>query len=623
MRSRPSFFTINILFVMVLFLPMILIPVEASDAVLLNQQTNIQVRNNKLYKTESFELQINNKSGEKYAEISIPYSKLNKVSKVEAIIKDKNGIVVRKLKSSDIVDRSAMADFSFYEDNYVKEFTLIHNVYPYTICYSYQKQEDAFFYIDFWTPIINCEIPSLKASLTLEVPLDYKVAYTSQLVDSFKTDTVLNQIKYQWKASYTKQVLPELYSPDLSNFIPEVKIVPSKFKYDKEGLQNTWISYGNWEYSLIDGLNDLPETEIERIKQICSCAKNDKEKVKLLYHYLQDETRYVNISIKTGGMKPYPASYVAANKYGDCKALANYFKSVLNCIGIQSFYTNVNAGDEIKKSNLNFPSMQFNHVILCVPLQKDTVWLDCTSHCAFNYLGTFTQNREAFLIDKNNSHFTKTPALSKQDVLVTRTIQINSDLSQSIISSFHNTYKGSAYESLFDLYRSVSESRRAQIIRNNFVESNMELIDFKLIPADRDSAFIMFDYTAKADKLFKNYGNDQLIGLVPFAVPAFKEPKSRKYPVQIDFPMYKIDTLNYQIPARCVVVNLPKNQNVDTKYGTYNISFQQNKNSIEVIKSFVLNVGNYPLEQYKEFYNFVCKVFDLENNTYIVTKKQI
>ncbi|HET7733353.1 MAG TPA: DUF3857 domain-containing protein [Paludibacter sp.] len=589
---------------------------------LVNYRTDLLVRNNKLYTNRSYELLINNRKGEEYAEVSIPYSKMNKVSKVEAFIKDKNGNVVKNLKPGDIEERSMMADFSFYEDNFVKEFTLVHNVYPYTLCYKFQQQEDAFFYIDNWTPIINRDIPTINATLTLDVPRDYKIAFSQQFVDNFEVDTLEKSIKYMWKGSYSKQITPEIYAPEISCLKPMVRIVPDKFKYDQEGMNSSWKTYGNWEYRLIEGLNELPENEKRQIDDLIEGVKNDNEKVKILYHYLQDETRYINISIETGGMKPYPATYVAINKYGDCKALSNYFKSVLSYVGIPSFYTNVYAGDLIKNIDLNFPSMQFNHVILCVPFPKDTLWLDCTSNGPFNYLGTFTQNRDAFLISSANSTFIRTPALLKQDVLEIRKVHINSDSLSGAISNFRNTYKGKNYENLFSLSSLTSESKTSQVIRNNFIENDFDLINYKLMPVHRDSASIVLNYTAKADKLFRKYGKDMLIRIIPFSIPAFKEPKIRKCPVQIDYPLYKIDTLEYQLPLGYSLSNSFKNQTINSVFGTYAIEFQLHENTVKVVKSFLLNAGRYSLGQYADFYNFIKTVSDIDYNSYIVTRKK-
>jgi hypothetical protein len=77
---------------------------ETPDAVLENQQTDVFVKDGKLYTSRSYVLKINNREGEEYAEISIPYSKMVKVSKIEAYIKDKDGLIVKKLKSGDIKD---------------------------------------------------------------------------------------------------------------------------------------------------------------------------------------------------------------------------------------------------------------------------------------------------------------------------------------------------------------------------------------------------------------------------------------------------------------------------------------------------------------------------------------
>lgn len=593
---------------------------ETPDAVLVNQHTGLSVKNNKLYITCSYELKINNRLGEKYAEISIPYSKMNKVSKIEGYLKDKDGGIIKKLKSGDIIERSTMADFSFYEDNFVKEFTLIHNVYPYTLCYSYQLQEDEFYSIDEWMPVINSEIPTLNASLTLDVPIDYKISFSSHLIDSVKVDTIESRIKYNWMASYSKQYEPEIFSPEMSMNFPEVDIVPVKFKYDQEGSFATWKIYGNWEYRLMEGLTDLPKDEQLNISSLITGIKDDKEKIRILYHYLQDATRYINISIKTGGMKPYPASYVAINKYGDCKGLSNYFRSVLSSIGIKSFYTDVQADQKIKKIDLTFPSQQFNHIIVCVPLPKDTIWLDCTSDGPFNYLGTFTQNRPAFLIDKDDSHFKQTPALKTKDVLESRTILIHSESENDIVANFHTISKGETFELLSALTSSVSDSKKSQYIRNNIIASGFDLIDYHLIPSNRDSTFITLNYTAKANKLFKKYGNELLMPLIPFSIPAFKEPKNRKNPVQLNFPVNKQDSIIYEIPAGYKVSGMPKDQTIHSVFGNYSISFHQNENSVTAFKSFILYAGDYSLSQYKDFYTFVKKVYDSENYTYIVTK---
>jgi hypothetical protein len=58
----------------------------------------------------------------------------------------------------------------------------------------------------------------------------------------------------------------------------------------------------------------------------------------------------------------------------------------------------------------DFPENGFNHVILCVPDQKDSVWLECTSSSnEFNELGTFTENRYALLITDEGGALVPTP----------------------------------------------------------------------------------------------------------------------------------------------------------------------------------------------------------------------
>src|SRR5690554_1060535 len=98
------------------------IPVFAQphDAEVLYHKTAIEVDKGRLTKNVSYQIRINNRAGERFSQVEIPFSKLNKVSNIEALIKDAGGRVVRKLKKADLTTRSAISDISLYEDDFVK-----------------------------------------------------------------------------------------------------------------------------------------------------------------------------------------------------------------------------------------------------------------------------------------------------------------------------------------------------------------------------------------------------------------------------------------------------------------------------------------------------------------------
>jgi hypothetical protein len=594
---------------------------QKDDAELVNQEADVLIKNGKLYNTLTYEIKINNRSGERFTKVSLPYSKMVKISGLEAYIKDFTGTIVKRLQKSDVTDKSAIADGTLYADEFVKEFTLKHNVYPYSIVYSYHYQADEFINIINWMPVVSMDIPTKKARLRLEVPVDYKILYQSQFIDTFRVDTVLPVIKYSWEASYTCIKKAEIYSPPFISFMPEVEIVPVSFKFDQHGSFDSWLSFGNWNYELQKGLSPLPQNEIIKIHSIIDGISDTGEKVKKLYHYLQDNTRYINITIETGGLKPYSASYVSENKYGDCKALSNYFKAVLEIAGIKSYYVLVKAGDPKTKINKDFPSQQFNHIIVCTPIENDTIWLDCTSDLPYNLLGTFTQDRDVFLIEKDQSHFVRTPALSKIDVNETRTVKISLFGLNKAVASFRNSYGGSKYESFLYLSHSVNETEKAKIFRNYFVEDGFELLDFTIADPNRDSSRIFLTYSGKTDKAYKNYGTDIIIEVLPFYIPAFEDPKNRLLPVQIDYPVNKTDTLEYEIPTGYSVKGVLRNEAIDTEFGTYRIRSVKNGRKIEIVKNFHLHPGSYPIDRYGDFYSFIRKVSDIEKNDKILTAK--
>ncbi len=587
------------------------------DAVVLNQQTVIEASEGKLVQTNFFEIRINNRGGDKYAEISIPFSKMYKVSNIEATIYDVFGMEVKKLKKNDIIEKSKNSSISFFDDTYVKEFELRNNTYPYTIKYSYQVDAKQFLYITHWPLVVDYKIPTLQASLKISTPGNYKINYSSNLVDKPGIDSIAGFINYSWSASYKNPVKPEEFSPPGNQFVPSVDVVPLDFVYELNGSYESWKSYGNWNYKLLNGLDDLPLTEKYRIHSLTDSIHDEKEKIRILFHYLQDATRYINVSIKTGGLKPYPASYVAENKYGDCKALSNYLKTCLSEVNIKSYYTTINADEVIEPIITDFPSQQFNHVILFIPLKQDTLWVDCTSNLAFGYLGTFTQNRLALVMDYDASALVKTPALKTNDVLESRHIDVKIDIDKTIKADFRNTFHGDTYETLSYIRTEMSESRRSQYLRDHIIEPGFQLDTYSFSAPERNNPEIKLTYTATSDQIVKEYGVESLVKIIPMYALSFEEPKKRKLPVQINFPLNRIDTLHYIIPANYEINSIPKKSGISSKYGEYKTDFLQKDNTVLAFKHLILYSGSYPLNEYQQFYDFLLSISESENSFYI------
>lgn len=611
------------LFTTIIFLLNLPVKAQEHDAELVNQETTISIKGGKLAKTILYEIKINNRSGEGFTNITIPYSSIIKVSNIKAYIKNAHNETIKTIGNKDIKHRSTISDYSFYEDEFEYFFTLKHNVYPYTIVYSYQVKLDEFLHITNWMPVIHPKIPTHSAQLTLDVPVDYKFAYKNSFIDEFTIDSTQTSLNLKWKASYKKLFNQESFSPPINQFLPSVVIIPEKFKYSKPGSFENWKAYGNWQFNINSNLMDLPAHDKTRINGLIKGIDNDIDKIKRLYNALQAETRYINISIETGGMKPYPASYVAVNRYGDCKALTNYFKSVLHHIGIQSFYTNVYAGDKIRETDMNFPSQQFNHVILCVPLSNDTLWLDCTSKLPFGYVGTFNQNRDVLMVDDNNSHFLRTPALSVNDVKESRTVNIVRNNEREAIADFANTYKGDRFESLYYLTNHYSEQRKQHELIKNYIEPGFELIQMKPIESWRDSSYVRLTYQAKSAKIFNQYGHEMLIKILPFELPELTNAKDRNLPVQIDYPILKTDSLIYTIPDGRYLSKQLTNQVIESKFGTYQINFSQNDTIVTVNKSVVIYSGKYSKDDYQALFDFIRKIKEYENSAYLITHKNL
>ena len=591
---------------------------QSPIAEVLDYKENSELREGKLYSQYDYIIKINKKAGLKYAKVNIPSMQSGKKPIINAFIKDKNGEIIRKLKKRDLTKKSNISYYSLYEDDYTFEFSLLHYEFPYTLHYSYETEEEDYLRIIRWSPFYKYNLPIHKAELNLSVPKNTELNIKENNISPAIITEIAETKHYHWEAEGLKVIKSETYQASKKEIIPSVEVLPINFHYGTNGIAKSWKSFGQWYYNFTQNLDALPENEQKKVDAIIKDCKTDRDKIEKLYQFIQVETRYINVSIDLGGFLPYDASYVSKNKYGDCKALSNYFKAVLNYVGIKSHYALIYSDRKIVKTDTIVPYDYFNHMIVFIPLEGGNIWADCTSDLKCGYISSSVQNRYALIIEDQNSHLQKTPANEKEDVHVNRSFYLWQDSSNKAFIKVRNSYKGRDFEKLFYITNSIDEKDKLKILKDYFVENWMESPDRFIITTSEKKSEIILDYESASNTVFQKMNEEIFIDIPTFKLPYLKKPEKRKSPVQINYPIYYTDKIIFEIKNEETITDYPKSLEIKTEFGDYNIQCEKSDNQVIISKSFHLKAGTYDLIEYVKLYDFIKRSRKKENNLMVI-----
>lgn len=581
--------------------------VQIICAQVIDYQTNISIDNkgNKITNT-SVIIQINKKEENWMSEVQIFHGPETFSFNYARLI-GKDGKVLRKLKKKELTTRNILSYQAFHQDDLITEFELYWNQFPYRIEYDYSISEEEFIYTAYWSPILFSDVPSINSVLTVNIPSDYEFTINQTPTLSFEEKEMESRKIYVWKTTFSGKLQEELHAPPSKELYPSVRLIPSKFQYGVEGSTESWADIGQWQKALNEGTDALPETEKKIIQDLIKGTQDKKEITRILYHYLQDHTTYVNVAIDVGGLKSYPASYVCRNKYGDCKALTSYMKAMLKSVGIESSYSIIHAGDNSPKIQAEFPSLQFNHVILSVPLEDDTIWLENTSQTSpFNYIGTFTQNRYALAENGSQSKLVKTPKLKPSDVLVQRNLAFTIDSSAQWQAIISDKLQGDACQKFRYIVANYNSKKQTSELLEYIDIDGFSLKEWEVLDAHRDSTFVHLEIKGNCKSPIRKIGDMEVINPLRIGIPKFEAPSKRTLDVRINFPINQSDKTAYKIKNLIEKeIVLPEGLALKTDYGQYITKYQQTENGLEIQEQFILFEQEISLEKYPDFYEFL------------------
>jgi len=549
-----------------------------ADAVVLKNDERLEIfSKSKLIRTTSSEILVLNTNKNQINEIIIGYDQFTKVEELNITILAVDGKKIKTIKKKDFLDQVAEDGISVATDDRFLYYKVVENKSPYIIIKEIKTSSSQSLNIPGYSLYEGNKVSVLKSTFTItNFDINNRLRLKETILGKPTVDSTSMKHEYYW--TFYNKTASRLKSERELNKIYSILPILENFQMDGvEGSLKNWQTFGVWLSKLNEGLDVLSEKAKDEIKTVIGFEKNEKEITKKLYRYLQENMRYVSIQLGIGGYRPMPAQSVHEFKYGDCKALSNYMKAILNVAGISSRYIIINAGKNALSPDPSDARNVFNHAILAVPFEKDTLFLECTSKdVSAGYQGSFTGNRLALLVNGEESGLVKTTHYNHTDneIFNRFDIQIKKDLPAQINHQQKLKGIGTEFQS-FHLTKNMSDEKFKIYLLDNIYKDISDLVvnTRKDTLSDGLPVFNMSATFSTERKILKSgeryfVETDLVNGINELAYDLDKIREK----CRIMYGLTITDTINIQIPVGCYIEKMPKVQLLKFDAGEIDVS---------------------------------------------------
>jgi len=511
------------------------------------------------------------KLGDGHSEITIHYDKNMKIKSLKTRIYNAFGVEIKKISKKDFKDYAAADGISLFNDGRLKFYDYVTTSYPYTIVYEYEIESGNTAFINGWYPFDSYSQSIQKSTYALTFPSDFKVKSLEKKFKEFNIKRNVNNTSFSFELHNSPAIKYEEYCPSYLEIIPSVMMASNKFHLEGyDGKANDWKEFGKWMYdNLIASRMELPESTKLNIKNLAKGVVDDPlKKAKIVYDFVQKKTRYISVQVGIGGWMPMLASDVDKLGYGDCKALTNYTKALLDEVDVTSYYTAVYGGREARSMEKDIVSVHGNHAFLYVPTKEKDYWLECTSQTVpFGYQGTFTDDRDVLVIKPEGGEIKHTNILSDKNSFQKTKANYTISNDGSITAQVEIKSAGIQYDQHYDL-----EKKSERDIKKHYKSNYWPYINNLTI--DKHS-----------------FANDK-------------------------------DSFEIRLPENYTIEALGDDVTIENKFGTYLFSVEKiSDKKLKYSRTFLLKKGTYPKEDYAAFRNFRKKIAKHDKTKIVLIKK--
>lgn len=555
--------------------------------------------------------------------IAETYDMHKKITSMELEVSTISGKTIKKVKRKHFTDQ-AITGSDLYNDDRMLFYDLSGIQTPFKFTLSVEFELSQLMALSTWKPLKTELVYLEKGLLRITCKGGMKLKYKGQHTpDPIITN---NGNIYSWTIQDVGAIpiLSEYDSP-FYEVVPMVHWVPLHFEFGGEdGKFDTWNNFGSWIYRIGKQTGKLPQEIMNGLDTLANSQLTTGDKVRKIYQFLQQRSRYVSIQLGIGGWKPELASNVHYNQYGDCKALSNYTKALLDGAGVSSYYTLIHAGTKKKKYvKSDFPSQLFNHAVLLVPVDNDTILLECTSQSTPpGFKSNFTDDRWALAISENGGRLIRTPSYKgyenvQKDSLV---IRLHQDGKAEIME--YTTTRG-AMSGIYFL-QNMSDSRRTEWLNGSVNFGQFDINNFKV--ELKELSNWNYSVELEADIISYNFFNSSgnRIFFTPGMLHDFgdREVPDSVYHSFVIWQSYSYNTVaTVHIPEGFQYELVPPSTTIDEDMVRYKIEYKIEDDKLDIVRKFSVVEGVYEKQDFQKFKSALKDIASFEDTQIVLVQK--
>ena len=557
------------------------------------------------------------------------YSKDSKITKLDAASFDFLGQQIDRAKSSDIVDRKAYSQVTFYDDNRYQEVTVPCPSYPCTVVYEVEQRVSNMDFVGSlqrWVPQQR-EQALIHAALNISLPLDNELLYSPHQLDEPMVTVDSKQRSYHWEIRHQSAQEREPYAPPAAATLPYLRLGLADFEIEGyRGSFRSWEAFGQFMQTIMQGRDQLPPRLEQEVKETVAGLDDERQKIDRLYRFMQQRMRYVGIQLGIGGWQPFSAEYVEQNRFGDCKALSNYMGAILQTVDIASYPVLIDWDDKQDYPvTQSFTTPAFNHMVLYVPRQD--MYLECTSHDApMGYLGEGKQDRNVLWITPTGGELHRTPALEPTENGYTRTVDVTIAADGTTQIALRSTHYGGSQE----LFRNLVDQLPSRKDQLDWLHRYDYLPDVSgndyVLRVDLASPRASLHYTTTVNNYVRKLGTRMFVPINGYfdyddVPPADAD---RTLPIQTTTTRFFVDTINLHLPEGMEVESGLFSEPIqyDHLSGEYAARMQATDDGVQWIRTFKLLPVDLPREAYADFRQFFLDVARSDDVQLVLREKR-